>query len=36
VEHVERRFGPLTREAIREASIRQALEMMIEAAQRRP
>jgi nicotinamide-nucleotide amidase len=36
VEHVERRFGPQTREAIREASVRQALEMMIEAAQRRP
>lgn len=36
VEHVERRFGPRSREAIREASIRQALEMMIEAAQRRP
>lgn len=36
VEHVERRFGPLSREAIREASVVQALEMLIEAAQRRP
>ncbi|MBG0811587.1 CinA family protein [Methylosinus sp. H3A] len=36
VEHVERRFGPGTREAIREASVVQALELMIAAAQRRP
>ena len=36
VEHVERRFGPQTREAIREASVRQALELLIAAAQRRP
>ena len=36
VEHVERRFGPETREAIRESSVCQALEMLIEAAQRRP
>jgi nicotinamide-nucleotide amidase len=36
VEHVERRFGPLSREAIREASVGQALELLIEAAQRRP
>ncbi|HEY8260692.1 MAG TPA: CinA family protein [Methylosinus sp.] len=36
VESIERRFGPQSREAIREASVRQALEMMIEAAQRRP
>jgi nicotinamide-nucleotide amidase len=36
VERVEARFGPDTREAIREASVRQALEMLIEAAQRRP
>ncbi|WP_036287154.1 CinA family protein [Methylosinus sp. PW1] len=36
VEHVERRFGPETREAIRRASVVQALELMIEAAQRRP
>ncbi|WP_159727618.1 CinA family protein [Methylosinus sp. Ce-a6] len=36
VEHVERRFGPQAREAIREASVRQALELLIAAAQRRP
>jgi nicotinamide-nucleotide amidase len=36
IEHVERRFGPETRDAIREASVVQALEMLIEAAQRRP
>lgn len=36
VDHVERRFGPETREAIREASVVQSLELMIEAAQRRP
>ena len=36
IEHVERRFGPLQRDAIREASVLQALEMLIEAAQRRP
>lgn len=36
VEHVERRFGALSREAIREASVAQALEMLIAAAQRRP
>ncbi len=30
--HIERRFGALTREAIREASVLQALEMLIEAA----
>jgi nicotinamide-nucleotide amidase len=36
VEHVERRFGTLERGAIREASVRQALDMLIEAAQRRP
>jgi nicotinamide-nucleotide amidase len=35
VECVERRFGPQTREAIRDESVRQALEMLIEAAQRR-
>jgi nicotinamide-nucleotide amidase len=32
VEHVERRFGALSREAIREASVLQALDMLIEAA----
>jgi nicotinamide-nucleotide amidase len=36
VEHIERRFGPGARDAIREASVLQALEMLIEAAQRRP
>lgn len=36
IDHVERRFGNLQREAIREASVLQALEMLIEAAQRRP
>jgi len=36
VTQVERRFGPLAREAIREASVVQALEMLIAAAQRRP
>lgn len=36
IDHVERRFGELRREAIREASVLQALEMLIEAAQRRP
>ncbi|PWB83872.1 MAG: damage-inducible protein CinA [Methylocystaceae bacterium] len=36
IEHMERRFGPLTREAIREASVLQALEMLVAAAQRRP
>lgn len=38
--NVERRFGPLTRPAIREAAVLQALEMLVEAAgrdaQRRP
>ena len=32
VQHVERRFGALTRTAIREASVSQALEMLMEAA----
>ncbi|MDP3568929.1 CinA family protein [Sediminibacterium sp.] len=39
VDHVERRFGPLSRDEIRAASVMQALDMMIEAvdaAQRRP
>ncbi|PWB93248.1 CinA family protein [Methylosinus sporium] len=36
MEHIERRFGPETREAIREGSVAQALELMIAAAQRRP
>lgn len=39
VDHVERRFGPLTRAEIRAASVAQALDMLIEAvalAQRRP
>ena len=36
VDHFERRFGALTREAIREASVFQALDMLTNAAQRRP
>ncbi len=39
VDHVERRFGPLSRADIRAASVAQALDMLIEAvalAQRRP
>jgi nicotinamide-nucleotide amidase len=39
VDHVERRFGPLTRADIRAASVAQALDMLTEAvalAQRRP
>lgn len=32
IQHVERRFGELTRTAIREASVSQALEMLMEAA----
>jgi nicotinamide-nucleotide amidase len=39
VDHVERRYGPLSRAEIRAASVTQALEMMIdavEATQRRP
>jgi nicotinamide-nucleotide amidase len=32
VEHVERRLGPATRAAIREACVLQALDMLIEAA----
>ena len=39
VEHIERRFVPLTRAEIRAASVAQALEMMmraVAAAQRRP
>ena len=39
VDHVERRYGPLSRAEIRAASVMQALDMMIEAvdaAQRRP
>lgn len=39
VNHVERRYGPLSRAEIRTASVIQALDMMIEAvesAQRRP
>jgi nicotinamide-nucleotide amidase len=34
--HVERRFGPLSRDEIRTASVVQALNMLIEAAQPRP
>lgn len=33
---VERRFGPLTREMIRKASVVQALDMLLEAAEARP
>ncbi|MFZ3181944.1 MAG: CinA family protein [Methylocystis silviterrae] len=39
VDHVERRYGPLSRDEIRAASVMQALDMMIDAvdaAQRRP
>ena len=39
VDHVERRYGPLSRAEIRAASVMQALDMMIDAvdaAQRRP
>ena len=39
VDHVERRYGPLSRDEIRAASVTQALDLMIdavEAAQRRP
>ncbi|WP_292530192.1 CinA family protein [Methylocystis sp.] len=39
VDHIERRFGPLTRDEIRAASVAQALDMMMRAvafAQRRP
>lgn len=39
VDHVERRYGPLSRAEIRAASVGQALDMMIEAVnavQRRP
>ncbi|KAF0122892.1 MAG: competence damage-inducible protein A [Methylocystaceae bacterium] len=39
VDHVERRYGPLSRDEIRAASVIQALDMMIDAvdaAQRRP
>ncbi len=32
----EQRFGPLTRDEIRAASVAKALEMLVEAAQRRP
>jgi nicotinamide-nucleotide amidase len=34
--HVERRFGPLSRDEIRAAAVVQALEMLIDSAQRRP
>lgn len=34
--HVERRFGPLSREEIRAASVVQALNMLLEATQPRP
>jgi nicotinamide-nucleotide amidase len=39
VNHVERRYGPLSRDEIRAASVMQALDMMfdaVDAAQRRP
>ncbi|MGZ9410477.1 MAG: CinA family protein [Methylocystis sp.] len=39
VDHIKRRYGPLSRDKIRAASVMQALDMMIEAvdaAQRRP
>jgi nicotinamide-nucleotide amidase len=39
VDHIERRYGPLSRAEIRAASVAQALDMMIEAVnavQRRP
>jgi nicotinamide-nucleotide amidase len=39
VNHVERRYGPLSRDEIRAASVTQALDMMmdaVDAAQRRP
>ncbi|MBI1867861.1 MAG: CinA family protein [Methylocystis sp.] len=36
IETVERRFGDVSREAIRQASVLQALEMLMHAAQRRP
>jgi nicotinamide-nucleotide amidase len=39
VDHVERRYGPLSRAEIRAASVMQALDMMmdaVDAAQRRP
>jgi nicotinamide-nucleotide amidase len=34
--HVERRFGPLSRDEIRAAAVAQALEMLIDFAQPRP
>jgi len=34
--HVERRFGPLSRDEIRAAAVSQALEMLIDFAQPRP
>jgi nicotinamide-nucleotide amidase len=36
VDHVERRYGPISRAKIRAASVAQALKLMIAAAQRRP
>ncbi len=36
VTHVERRFGPLSRDEIRAAAVVQALEMLIDSAQPRP
>lgn len=39
VDHLERRYGPLSRDEIRAASVQQALDMMmdaVDAAQRRP
>lgn len=36
IETVERRFGDAPREVIRQASVMQALDMLIHAAQRRP
>jgi nicotinamide-nucleotide amidase len=39
VDHVEQRYGPLSRDEIRAASVTQALDMMmdaVDAAQRRP
>lgn len=36
IDHIEARFGNVPRDAIREASVLQALDMLIEAAQRRP
>lgn len=36
VDHVERRYGPISRAKIRAASVAQALKLMVAAAQRRP